>query len=410
MKENGVIIVSMYMNSVKNFVPKVVLGLALAFISLPHNAAAASQQTAAWVPWFGGGNTQSAISHMDKINVLYLFVYEANPDGSLKNRVDFTDKNWSDLIKSAKDHGTKVIPTVAWFDGDSIDQVLSDPKQRALHEDVLVQMVKDNNFDGVNLDYEQKNKETKDNFSLFLKELNDKLADKVLTCAIEARTPADSLYKIIPANLGYANDYKAINKYCDWVEIMAYDQQRADLKLNDSRKGVPYMPVADKDWVKKVIELAVQDIDPKKILLGVPTYGRAWDVSIAPEWYRDYAQVASLNHTRVMELSRKYNSKIGRSDGGEAVITYIPEDSVYKDALSKIKKVPKRTPKGFEAAAKALQYATDNQTEVQVRFITWSDATAIKDKLNLVNKYHLRGMAIFKIDGEEDPKIWKLIK
>lgn len=398
----------MYMNSVKNFVPIVALGLALLFITAPHQASA--METAAWVPWFSGANgTKTAIKNIDKIDVVYLFVYEVNADGTLKNRVNFEDKKWKDLIKAAKDNHTKVIPTVAWFDGYNIDQTLSSPDKRAAHVALIAQMVKDNGFDGVNIDYEQKDKKTKDSFSDFLKELNEKLEDKALTCALEARTPADSLYKVVPEKIEYSNDYKAINKYCDWVEIMAYDQQRADLKLNETRKGVPYMPVADKDWVKKVIEVAIQDIDRDKIFLGVPTYGRAWDVSVAPEWYRDYTKVASLNQPRILELSKKYKAKIGRTAGGEAVISYIPEDSIYKKKLAKVK-VPKGTLTGFEAAGRALKYATDNEEEVQARFVTWSDALAIKDKMNLADKYHLKGTAIFKVDGEEDQKIWKLIK
>ena len=323
--------------------------------------------------------------------------------------MDFKDKNWQKFIKTARDNNVEVIPTVAWFDGDQIQAVLSDDTARAAHIAEIVKMVNENDFDGVDIDYEQKNKESKDDFSAFIVDLKKALDTKILSCTLEARTPPDSLYKVVPEKIEYSNDYKVINKNCDRVPVMAYDQQRADLKLNEVRKGLPYEPVADKDWVKKVVELAVKDIDKDKILLGVPTYGRAWDVTVAPEWYRDYTRVASLNHPRILYLSKKYKSKIGRTEGGEAVISYFPEDSAYKK-LIKGTKVPKGTPKGYEAAAQALAYATKNNEEVQVRFVTWSDALAVKDKMDLAAKYKLRGTAIFKVDGEEDPKIWKLIK
>ena len=394
---------------VKSFLPKVILGLALFFISIPAHASA--METAVWVPWFGPDNgaqgAQNAIDNIDKIDIVYLFVYEANSDGTLNNRVDFNDDQWKELIKVAKENDVKVIPTIAWFDGDAIDTVLSNRSKRRKHISTIVKMVNDNDFDGVNIDYEQKKKETKDDFSTFLKDLNGKLKSDSLTCALEARTPADSLYRDVPKNIEYSNDYKAINKYCDWVEIMGYDQQRADIKLNDKRKGVPYEPVADVEWVEKVVKLATKDIAKEKILLGVPTYGRAWDITVAPEWYKDYTRVASLNQPRILELSKIYNSPIGRTAGGEAVISYFPEDSVYKifNALP----TPPGTPKGFEAAAKALQVATSANIEIPVRFVTWSDAKAIEDKLNLIEKYGLKGVAVFKVDGEEDPKLWSVL-
>jgi spore germination protein YaaH len=412
-KEINVILVIMSMKKVKNLFPQALFALAFAFISLPSLAQAA--ETAAWVPWFGpnagADGAESAIKNIDKLDVIYLFTYEVEPDGTIVNRANYSADHWQDLFETAKEHDVKVIPTIAWFEGQQIHNVLSDRSDRRKQVSDIVKMVEDGDFDGVNIDYEGKKKETKDDFSTFLKDLNKKLKNKSLTCALEARTPPESLYKEVPAKIEYSNDYEVINKECDWVEIMAYDQQRADIKLNEERKGVPYMPVADKDWVEKVIQMAVKDIDNDKILLGVPTYGRAWDVAVAPEWYRDYTRVAGLNHPRILELSKIYKSKIGRTAGGEATISYFPKDYALGKKIKKsVKKAPKGTPKGFESAAQALKYATDKNEEVSVRFVTWSDATAIKDKVSLVNKYNLKGTAIFKVDGEEDPNIWKLFK
>lgn len=393
--------------NMERFLPHMLLSVAALFIiSVP--GAASAMEVGAWVPWFADETgAERATENIDKIDVVYPFVYEVNPNGTLVNKVDFEDEHWEELLEAAEDEDVPVIPTVAWFDGEAIDEVLSSRSKRKKHISEIVEMVKENDFAGVNIDYEQKKSETKNDFSAFLKELNTKLRGKMLTCAIEARTPPDSLYRDVPKNIEYSNDYKAINNYCDTVEIMTYDQQRADIKLNEERKGVPYMPVADKAWVEKVIKLAVKDIDEDKILLGVPTYGRAWDVTVAPEWYRDYKSVASLNQPRILELSEKYDSPIGRTAGGEAAISYFPEDSPFK--IFNQLPTPKGTPKGFEAAAKALLVANVGKVEIPVRFVTWSDAKAIEDKFELIEEYGLRGTAIFKVDGEEDPDIWDLI-
>lgn len=384
------------------------LALVVLFI-IPQSAKAASNpKVEVWIPyWAAEAGIESAIENIENIDTIHPFVYEIDSKGKLVNKVDFDDREWENLFEAADDADVEIIPTIAWFDGASIHTTLSSRSKRKAHVAEISKEVKRNGFDGIDIDYEGKKSETIDDFSTFLKDLNKAIGSrKLLTCTVEARTPADSLYKEVPKTIKYANDYKQINRYCDRVEIMAYDQQRADLKLNSERKGVPYMPVADVDWVEKVIELAVEDIDENKIMLGVATYGRAWDITVTSEWYRDYTRVATLNQPRILELSKIYNSPIGRTAGGEAVITYFPEDSVYKifNALP----TPKDTPKGFEAAAKALQVATLANIELPVRFVTWSDAKAIEDKISLADKYNLRGISIFKADGEEDPKIWDL--
>jgi spore germination protein YaaH len=393
------------MKTIKKISTALALG-AVVLVAAPSSVLA--MEVGAWVPWFGAADGAiSATKNIEKLDVVYPFVYEIGTNGKLVNKVNFSANHWQDLFEAAEEEDVLVIPTIAWFDGAQIDGILSDKSKRDAHIKEIVAMVNDNDFDGVNIDYEQKLAKTKDNFSLFLKDLNRALKKKTLTCAIEARTPPESLHRVVPANIQYANDYKAINRHCDWVELMTYDQQRADIKLNDERRGVPYNPVADKDWVEKVIKLAIKDIDEDKILLGVPTYGRAWDITVAADWYKDYTRVASLNQPRILELSKIYNSPVGRTAGGEAVISYFPEDSPWK--IFNQLPTPKDTPKGYEAAAKALLVATIADIELPVRFVTWSDAKAIEDKFELIEKYNLRGTAIFKVDGEEDQALWKLL-
>lgn len=376
--------------------------------TVPAISQAAKFDVGVWVPWFAEEEgAESALKNIDEIDILYPFVYEVANDGTIVNRVDFGDRHWEELFDEAEDENVDIIPTIAWFDGEAIHEVLSDRRDRRAHIRDIVELVEDNDFDGVNIDYESKLSETIDYYSDFLEELKDELGRrKELTCTVEARTPPDSRWRVVPNNIEYANDYEAMNEHCDWIEIMAYDQQRADWKMNEKRRGVPYNPVADTDWVEKVLDLALEDFDEDKVMLGVATYGRAWDVTVASDWYKDYKLVATLNQSRILELSDKYDSPIGRTEGGEAVITYFPEDSVW--SIFNALPTPKGTPKGYEAAAKALLVATYANIEIPVRMVTWSDAEAIEEKLELVEDYDLRGTAVFKVDGEEDRKLWRL--
>ena len=364
-------------------------------------------EVAAWVPWFGGEEAaEAAEKRLRDLDTLYLFVYEIDDDGEIVSKVDLEDGAWKDLVRAARKRHVDIIPTIAWFDGDAIHNTLSSRRdRRALIRDIG-DLVDDNDYDGVDIDFEQKLGKTIDYFSTFLEDLEDELGRDDLVCSIEARMEPEHRWRNVPENIQYANDYKEINKHCDRIQLMAYDQQRADIVINEQRRGVPYAPVADKDWVEHVLKFALEDFDAEKVILGVPTYGRAWDVTVAPDWYRDYTRVASLNNKRILELSKKYDAPIGRSEGGEAVISYFPEDSVYKvlNALP----TPEDTPKGFEAAAKALFFATRTGMEVPVRFVTRSDAEAVKDKLDIAEDYDLEGISIFKIDGEEDKDIWDL--
>lgn len=385
------------------------MGALIIFNSFPIFAFAAPKsdlEVSGWVPyWRDSEGIKDAKKNIRKIDTVNPFAFVVKNDGTLKDLAGLTNSDWKNFNKYADSKRVEVIPTVMWSDGVSIQTVLSSSTLREKHVDEIVKMVKKGKYDGVDIDYESKLSTTIDYYSLFLKELDAALGSKILSCTIEARTPPESLYKIVPAKIEYANDYKAIAKHCDRVELMTYDQQRADIKLNEEKAGTPYMPLSDADWVEKVVTLALKDIPAEKIMLGAATYGHHYEVTVAPNWYKNYRKIGALNIPDILDVAKEYKVTPGRNQAGEMSYTYFPESSVYK--VLRALPVPKGTQKGNEAAAQALLYANLSGQTVTFNIAWYSDAGAVEDKIALAKKYDLRGVALFKIDGEEDSDIWK---
>lgn len=386
--------------------------IALMLVSfVPSTSSAATQdlEVSGWIPyWRDSQGIKDAKKHIDDIDTVFPFAYTVTTQGMLADQAGLDKRDWQTFMKLADREDVEIIPTVMWSDGVSIHNVLSNPLMRKLHVLMIALMVEEGGYAGVDIDYEAKKSETKDYFSLFLAELKQVLGTRTLSCTIEARTPPASLYRVVPEVINYANDYKAIATHCDRVQIMAYDQQRADIVLNDARKGKPYMPVADIDWVRKVVELALKDIPKEKLVLGIPTYGHHYTVTVSPDWYRDYTRIGALNVPDMLDVAKEHRVTPTRNSAGEMGFSYLPKSSTLK--LSSSLKIPKDTPKGEIVAARALAYANETGETVQFRVASYSDAGAMEDKIDLAQEYGLRGVALFKIDGEEDQKVWKYLE
>lgn len=376
-------------------------------MGIPGAFAHASElEVAGWIPyWKSKEGTKDARSHITQLGAVYPFAYTITSNGGIKDLASLKSSSWKRLFSDAKKNGVLVIPTVMTANTELIQSLLTDPEKRANHVAVIVAMVKKGKYDGVDIDYEGKRASTRPYYSAFLKELKEALGDKILSCTIEARTPPKDLYRTVPTDVQYANDFVEINKHCDRVNIMAYDQQRADLSLNDARKGVPYIPVADSAWVEKVIKLAVKEIDADKLMLGVATYGAEWELTVAPDWFKEYKKLWALNPVYAIDTAKKKKVTQTRNSAGELGFTYLPNSSVKTVGLYS---VPAGTDKGNKAAAQALAYATATGNTTVVHVVSWSDAEAIAEKIALAKKYGLKGITLFKIDGGEDKDIWKL--
>jgi spore germination protein YaaH len=360
-----------------------------------------------WIPyWSITAGTTVANKNLTTLTSIFPFGYGVNTDGTLTDLAKLaTSPTWASLKINAKAKQVKFIPTITWTDGTAINQILSDKTLRTKHIDTIVSMVENGKFDGVDIDYEKKLAITKDNFSAFLTELKTKLGSKTLVCSIEARTPLSSLYRVIPTNIQYANDYKAIGKACDRVAILAYDQGRADFVLNNAKAGAPYNPIADAEWVRKVAMLASESIPKEKILLGVPTYGFNYEVTIAPNWFKGYKKVSSATASYATKTATLFGITPTRNKSGEMSYSFASGSTPKEIATYKLPST--LTTDTF--ANRALAYANATGKTFTFNTVWWSDADAIKQKVTLAKELGLAGISLFKIDGNEDPNIWTML-
>jgi len=361
------------------FIPIIMLSAAL---SVPYLAQAQSAfEVSGWIPyWRSEAGVAAILPELDQFTEVNPFMYTVKQDGTLHQASSLTSAEWMELRVAAKEKGIRFIPTVMWSGSDAIHETLSDPVKRQAHVQAIAQQVFAYNLDGIDIDYEAKYARTRDAFSAFLKELQEAIGyNKWVMCTVESRTPLDSRYsspESIPAGIEYSNDFTAINQHCDRVRIMAYDQGRIDLKLNNANEH-PYIPVADVDWVRKTIELIAEEVDKDKLVIGVPTYGYEYDMFQDESGITRYSRLWSFNPGYADEVAQKLNLTPTRSGSGELMLTYPARDSIDP--------------------AIPLPEAT--------RVMSWSDAQAIQEKAALAEELGVRGIALFKIDGGEDPAL-----
>ncbi len=409
--------------SKRNFAAKALVGLMAAGMAiLPAFAAAATAPVApaasnltfgGWLPFWKAQSGAAEVSqHLDSLNSFSPFSYEIDPEMGVIDRIGIDNEPWPTLFAAARAKQVKIIPTIANFDTDFLYGLLSDPSRRSAHVDDVVGTVLLHNYDGIDIDYENKSVATKPYFSQFIKQLSKALhaEHKYLACTVEPRTPAAARFAVTRAPVEYANDYAVLNAYCDEVRIMAYDQGNIDLKLNKSKGSVaPYLPVADPAWVDKVITEALKTISRKKLVLGIPTYGYVFQTALA-------------NQPGILPTQATNAPGSGASAAGTAAANS-NNGAFFADAnWTRVTSVTFAQGRELAAAMNAnlvrnsagelsFAYATTSpSTGKLVARVAWfTDAPSIAQKIALARKYNLKGVYFFKFDGEADQNFWNLL-
>jgi spore germination protein len=378
----------------------------------PTNTSSDNFEITGWIPyWRAASGTADVLPHLDEMSEVNPFVYSMKTDGTIVDNAGMDQEPWTSFIAAAKAKKVRVIPTLMWSNGDAMHAILSSAPLRQALENRITTLVKANNYDGIDIDFEGKHAEDKSFFATFLKGLYQRMGSKWVMCDIESRTPIDARYygtDVPPDATVYANDFTAINKYCDRVKVMAYDQQGIDQELAAAAASSSqvYAPVADPFWVRKVINLMSKDISKNKILIGVPTYGYEYDVTAYAGNQYTYDILWTFNPGYATPIAQQYNVTPVRNIAGEMQFTYFPAgtapNTVAPVSLNSI-------PSALLAAAASSAYADAINTHQTFRLMDWPDAQSIAGKAELAADMGVRGISIFKLDGGEAAGMWNVL-
>ncbi|MFR7565264.1 MAG: glycosyl hydrolase family 18 protein [Oscillospiraceae bacterium] len=288
-------------------------------------------------------NTNSLNCVLPFLTFLSPFSYKLTPTAELVSPDD------SDLIFRAQRSAVMPIMVVTnIFDKGFSTEVLSvilasEELQERLIGNILSELT-GKNYYGVNMDIEYIAPDDRDRYNAFLERLAERLHNEgfIVMSALAPKISADQ-----PGVLYEAHDYAEQGRIVDYVIIMTYEW------------GYTYGPplaVSPINEVRRVLDYAVTEIPPEKILMGMPNYGYDWTL---PFMRGTPAQSVSL--TQAVDLALRYGVEIQFD----------------------------------EQAQTPYFYYTDNGTQHVVWF---DDPRSIDAKLQLIDDYRLAGASWWTVN------------
>lgn len=275
----------------------------------------------AWAPyWVVDDATTSIKAHGALIHEVSPFWYEARGATEIGLSANVTTELTTPLLATARQAGATIIPSIADVMGEGeMAAVLADPDTRAQHVLTIIALVRDNGFDGIDIDYERFAhtddyatwEDTRVSWVAFLTDLAAGLhADgKLLTVAV----PPIYDTEFNPESGYWVYDYAAMGDIVDGIRIMAYD-------YSWDEPG----PIAPIGWVRSAVRAAKDAVaDDTKLVLGIPLYGRNWVTATAGICPADAPGRVDPNLGEVASLLAQYGVTPVHDDGtGEAGFTY----------------------------------------------------------------------------------------
>ena len=266
------------------------------------------------------------------------FTYGFTPEGAL---VPMDDER---LLALAEDYGVRpflhlsTLTAAGTFSAAQAAVVLrSETLQRTLAEAAL-QKMQEKGYQGLDVDFEYLGQELAEAYAQFLTLLHERLAPYglPLIAALAPKTSADQ-----PGTLYEGHDYAAVASACDAVLLMTYEW---------GYTYGPPMAVAPIGAVRRVVEFALTQMEPGKILLGFPNYAYDWTLPFTAGATR----AQSIGNEAAPLLAAQYGAEIQFDEQAQTpYFTYQdeagqPHEVWFEDARSLRAKIALAAEKGLQ--------------------------------------------------------------
>ena len=254
----------------------------------------------------------------------------------------------ADYVSLAHEKGLKVWGLIDNFTADvSTTETLSQLASRQNIIQQLVQTALSVGLDGINVDFESLSEDAGPHFLEFLRELSIECHKNNLVVSVDNPVPEDFTSHY---------DRKEQGLVVDYVIIMGYDEHYV---------GSDAGSVASLPWVEQGVQDTIAEVAPERTILAIPFYTRLWKTTggaVTSEAIgMDEAQnVLSTNGVEVV-----WDGSVGQN-----YATFEQDNSTYQ--------------------------------------IWLEDAQSIAEKVKLIQKYNLAGVAQWKL-GFENSSIWQTI-
>ncbi|KIL52640.1 glycosyl hydrolase family 18 protein [Jeotgalibacillus soli] len=287
------------------------------------------------------------------LTYLAVFSFQVQSDGSLKEPL------LDPFIEIAKANRVTLMMAITNLEkGTFVNElgqiILNDTAIQDNLINNIVEKAKKYGFRDIHFDFEYLRGEDRQAYINFLQKAKRRFAQEgwLLSIAVPPKTRADQ-----PGRWYAAYDYNALGKVVDFIFIMTYEW---------GYSGGPPMAVSPIGPVREVLEYAITEIPPEKVMMGQNLYGYDWTLP-----YQEGTQARALSPQQAIQVAANNGARIQYDETAQAPF---------------------------------FEYQADGKDHI----VWFEDARSIQAKFDLLKELRLRGMGYWKL-GLSFPQNWLLL-